>query len=150
MSQTLIVHVIRSRGLPLVQSRSSRTLGLATVVVMALACALPYFPDQQHIVGLLPLPPLYFAFLAAMMVTYIAFTQIAKTFFYTCLSSTRHTYKANTADKTTLNNNNTQAQAGEAAAPVILDIAAASSLRQAGVELASPAASSARPVDPAA
>ncbi len=78
LTQTLIIHVIRTNRLPFLQSRSSLALGVVSTLVMAVAVALPYSPLGPSL-GFTPLPPLYFALLAATLVCYLALTQAVKT-----------------------------------------------------------------------
>ena len=44
MTQTLIIHVIRTNLIPFIQSRASWQLTLTTVVIMAFSAYLPYSP----------------------------------------------------------------------------------------------------------
>jgi Mg2+-importing ATPase len=41
MTQTLIIHVIRTNKIPFIQSRASRSLTLTTLAIMALGAWLP-------------------------------------------------------------------------------------------------------------
>jgi len=47
MTQTLVIHVIRTNLLPFVQSRASWQLTSTTVVIMAVGAYLPYSPLPQ-------------------------------------------------------------------------------------------------------
>jgi Mg2+-importing ATPase len=58
MTQTLIVHVIRTNLIPFVQSRASWQLTLTTVVIMAIGAYLPFSPLAEFL-GFVPLPPLF-------------------------------------------------------------------------------------------
>ncbi|MCS5693130.1 magnesium-translocating P-type ATPase [Cyanobium sp. FGCU-6] len=80
MTQTLIVHVIRTRRIPFLQSRPSLTMALATLVVMAIGIALPFTPIGAGL-NLVPLPPPYFAWLAMILLGYITLTQLVKSWF---------------------------------------------------------------------
>jgi Mg2+-importing ATPase len=78
LSQTLIVHVIRTARVPFLQSRPSRALLVMTIVICALGVWLPFSP----VAGALGLtrPPLgYWAVLAALLAGYLALTQLVKT-----------------------------------------------------------------------
>jgi len=44
MTQTLIIHVIRTNLIPFVQSRSSWQLSMTTILIMAIGAYLPYSP----------------------------------------------------------------------------------------------------------
>jgi Mg2+-importing ATPase len=78
LSQTLIVHMIRTRKIPFIQSRPAPALLFATAVVMAIGIALPFTPIGAS-VGLVPLPPPYFAWLAATLAAYAVLMQLVKT-----------------------------------------------------------------------
>lgn len=77
ISQTLIVHMIRTRKVPFLQSRPSLALALSTGAVVLLGLTLP-FTALGAFVGLIPVPATYFFFLAVTMVSYCALTQVMK------------------------------------------------------------------------
>src|SRR5437899_7267161 len=62
MTQTLIIHVIRTNLLPFVQSRASWQLTLTTLLVMSIGSVLPDSP-LAPVLGFVPLPPLYWPIL---------------------------------------------------------------------------------------
>jgi Mg2+-importing ATPase len=78
MTQTLVIHVIRTNQVPFLQSRASWQLTLTTVVIMALGACLPYSPLAEAL-GFVPLPRLYWPLLALTLICYIALTQAIKT-----------------------------------------------------------------------
>ena len=78
VSQTLVVHVMRTAGVPFLESRPGVALTAATVAVCALAAWLPFSPFAA-LFGFVPLPPGYFAALAAILAGYLALTQWIKT-----------------------------------------------------------------------
>jgi Mg2+-importing ATPase len=80
-TQTLIIHVIRTKKIPFLQSRASRPLLLTSLLIVAIGAYLPYSP-LAGILGLVPLPPLYWLLLFAMLVVYVLLTQMIKTWFY--------------------------------------------------------------------
>jgi len=77
LSQTLIVHMIRTRKIPFFQSSASLSLTLATLTVMAVGVALPFTSIGTKI-GLVPLPLHYFPWLVATLLCYCVLTQIIK------------------------------------------------------------------------
>lgn len=77
LTQTLIVHMIRTRRLPFVQSRAATPLLVMTAVIVALGVWLPMGP-LAHYFKLQALPPLYFAVLPVMLLAYMALTQAVK------------------------------------------------------------------------
>jgi Mg2+-importing ATPase len=78
MTQTLIIHVIRTNLLPFVQSRASWQLTMTTLLIMAIGCYLPYSPLNTTL-GFVPLPPLYWALLLVTLLCYVGLTQVIKT-----------------------------------------------------------------------
>jgi Mg2+-importing ATPase len=79
-TQTLIIHVIRTNKIPFIQSRASTPLILTSLAIVTVGAALPYSP-LAGVLGFVPLPPLYWALLAAMLLCYMVLTQIVKTWF---------------------------------------------------------------------
>ena len=78
LSQTLIVHVIRTGRIPFVESRPSAALLGMTIAVCALGVWLPFSP-LAHWLGLEPLPWRYWPALVAILAGYLALTQFVKT-----------------------------------------------------------------------
>ncbi len=78
MTQTLIIHVIRTNLLPFVQSRASWQLTVTTVVIMMIGAFLPYSPLATPL-GFVPLPLLYWPLLLLTLLAYVALTQLVKT-----------------------------------------------------------------------
>ena len=77
MTQTLIVHVIRTNQLPFIQSRASWQLTMTTLLIMAFGAYLP-FSALAPFLGFVPLPPLYWLLLLATLVCYVGLTQLVK------------------------------------------------------------------------
>jgi len=80
LSQTLIVHMIRTRKVPFIQSRASWPLTLTTAIVMAVGVIIP-FSFLAPKINLVPLPLVYFPFLIAMLLCYAFLTQQVKVWF---------------------------------------------------------------------
>ncbi len=80
LSQTLIVHMIRTRKIPFIQSFPGWPLLAMTVLVMALGILLPMSP-LAHYFKLQALPPDYFPWLAVILLGYIVLTQAMKGIF---------------------------------------------------------------------
>ncbi|MDR3609250.1 MAG: magnesium-translocating P-type ATPase [Ignavibacteriaceae bacterium] len=78
MTQTLIIHVIRTNKIPFIQSRPSWPLIVTTVLVMAFGMILPFSPLAKPL-GFEQLPALYWPLLAATLLCYITVTQFVKT-----------------------------------------------------------------------
>ena len=80
LTQTLIVHIIRTNRVPFFQSRASWPLTLTTLFVMGTACALPYSPAARYL-GLVPLPLAFWPWMLATMTAYSVLTHLVKTWF---------------------------------------------------------------------
>jgi P-type Mg2+ transporter len=80
MTQTLIVHVIRTAKVPFFQSRASLPMLLITSTVMCIGMYLPFSPIGSSL-GFVPLPAVYFLWLAAILTCYCVLTQFVKTWF---------------------------------------------------------------------
>jgi P-type Mg2+ transporter len=80
LSQTLIVHMIRTRRIPFIQSTASAPVLLVTGVVMTIGIFFP-FSSLGASVGLQPLPLSYFAWLFITLLSYCVLTQIIKTIY---------------------------------------------------------------------
>ena len=75
-TQTLVIFVIRTAGNPLV-SRPSPALAATTLLVVLVGILLP-FSRIADALGFVPLPGGYFAFLAAVTMTYLLLVQEVK------------------------------------------------------------------------
>jgi Mg2+-importing ATPase len=75
-TQTLVLLVIRTAGRPW-QNRPSAALLLTTLLVAAIGIALPYTPAATPL-GLAPLPPAYFVFLALALGAYLTLVELVK------------------------------------------------------------------------
>ena len=80
LSQTLIVHMIRTRQIPFIQSRASGALLLTTALVMAAGVYLP-FSHYGASLGFVPLPLAYFPWLIGILLSYCALAHVVKTWF---------------------------------------------------------------------
>jgi Mg2+-importing ATPase len=78
MTQTLIIHVIRTNLIPFIQSRASWQLSMTTILIMLIGAILPYSPLAGPL-GFVPLPWLFWVLLALTLVCYVALTQVIKT-----------------------------------------------------------------------
>ncbi len=77
MTQTLIIHVIRTNKIPFLQSRASWPLTLTTLAIMAIGVWLPDSPLGPAL-GLTHLPPLYWPILMVTLLAYLCVTQLIK------------------------------------------------------------------------
>ncbi|WP_458373171.1 magnesium-translocating P-type ATPase [Pseudomonas laurylsulfatiphila] len=77
LTQTLIVHMIRTPKIPFLQSRAAMPLLVMTGLIMAVGIFLPMGP-LAHYFKLQALPSLYFVFLPVILLAYMALTQAVK------------------------------------------------------------------------
>ncbi|MBL6653831.1 MAG: magnesium-translocating P-type ATPase [Reyranella sp.] len=80
LTQTLIVHMIRTQHIPFIQSRAAWPVILLTASIMAIGIYLPFSPLGEH-VGMVPLPPSYFPWLVGILLCYCLLTQLIKRFY---------------------------------------------------------------------
>jgi len=78
LTQTLIVHMIRTEKIPFLQSTAAPIVLLTTAVVMAVGVYVPFSPMAAAI-KLQPLPPAYFLYLPIVLLAYCLLTQVVKT-----------------------------------------------------------------------
>ena len=77
MTQTLIIHVIRTNKIPFLQSRPSWPLIATTVTIMAIGVLLPISPLAPAL-GFVTLPVLYWPILGLTLLAYLLLTQMVK------------------------------------------------------------------------
>jgi P-type Mg2+ transporter len=77
MTQTLIIHIIRTNRTPFFQSRASWPLMVTSVLIMTAGILLPITPLGSWL-GFAPLPPLYWPLLALTLVCYAVLTHGVK------------------------------------------------------------------------
>jgi len=80
LTQTLVVHMVRTPKLPFVQSRAAAPLMAMTVVIMALGLWLPFSPLASYF-KLQALPPAYYAWLVLILLSYGTLTTLMKRFY---------------------------------------------------------------------
>ena len=92
LSQTLIVHMIRTRKIPFIQSRATWPVIGMTTLVMVIGIVIP-FTSFGASIGLQALPLSYFPWLVGILLSYCVLTQLVKNWyirkfsgwFYNCL-----------------------------------------------------------------
>ena len=77
LTQTLVVHMVRTPKLPFVQSHAAAPLMAMTVIIMALGLWLPLGPLAGYF-KLVALPPAYYGWLVAILVGYCVLTTVMK------------------------------------------------------------------------
>lgn len=81
LTQTLIVHIIRTKRIPFIQSRASFPMMTASLLVAGIGAWLPYSP-LASLLGLRPLPAVYWIWVLGFLVVYSALTHGVKTWFF--------------------------------------------------------------------
>ncbi|GAA0615309.1 magnesium-translocating P-type ATPase [Paenochrobactrum glaciei] len=74
LSQTLVVHMLRTQKIPFIQSTAALPVMLMTTLVMAIGIYIPFSPLGAA-VGLVPLPWEYFPWLAGTLICYCLVAQ---------------------------------------------------------------------------
>jgi len=77
MTQTLIIHVIRTKKIPFIEARASLPLTITTILIMGVGMWLPFSPLAPAL-GFTPLPMLYWPILLLTLACYVVLTQIVK------------------------------------------------------------------------
>lgn len=80
LSQTLIVHMIRTRKIPFIQSRASWPVMVMTVLAVLTGLYLPFSPLAASL-GFVALPASYFPWLIGVLLAYCTLTQVVKTWY---------------------------------------------------------------------
>jgi Mg2+-importing ATPase len=80
LSQTLIIHIIRTGRVPFLQSMASLPMTVMTVLICAIGCWLPYSPFA-HALRFTPLPLTYWPWVGAIVFSYLCLTHVVKTWF---------------------------------------------------------------------
>ena len=76
-SQTLVIHMIRTPKIPFLQSRASLPVLLVTTAGMVIGTLIPYTP-LGALLGMYPMPAIYFLWLVGMIVLYMLLATLLK------------------------------------------------------------------------
>jgi Mg2+-importing ATPase len=80
LTQTLIIHIIRTAKIPFIESRASAPLIATTIVICIVGITLP-FTWAGGALGFVSLPGLYWPLVAAMLLSYATLTHLVKAWF---------------------------------------------------------------------
>jgi Mg2+-importing ATPase len=80
-TQTLVIHIIRTRKIPFIQSRASGALIMTTIIVCLIGAALPY-SALAPVFGFTPLPWSYWPVIGLFLVSYAILAHLAKTAYF--------------------------------------------------------------------
>jgi Mg2+-importing ATPase len=81
LSQTLIIHIIRTGKIPFVESRASTPLIFTSLVICSVGVWLPFSPFARAL-GFTPLPIQYWPILALMLVAYLSLAHFMRGWFH--------------------------------------------------------------------
>ena len=81
LTQTLIVHIIRTRKIPFFQSSPSAVLLMCTLLIMAAGAYLPYSP-LANFFGFVPLPAIFWLWIGGFVLSYSVITHFVKVWFF--------------------------------------------------------------------
>ncbi|MCX7593659.1 MAG: magnesium-translocating P-type ATPase [Fischerella sp.] len=77
LSQTLIIHMIRSSKIPIIQSMAALPVIFTTVIIMTIGVFIP-FTSFGRSLGMVPLPQHYFPWLVMILLCYFLLMQVIK------------------------------------------------------------------------
>ena len=80
LTQTLIIHIIRTAKVPFVGSRASTALITTSLIIVVVGIAIPFSP-LGPILGFVLLPPSYWLAVVVILMSYAVLTHIMKTWF---------------------------------------------------------------------
>ena len=80
LTQTLIIHIIRTAKIPFLESRASTALIATTIIIVAIGIALP-FTWLGGFLGFVAPPPAYWIALSLILLSYVILTHFVKTWF---------------------------------------------------------------------
>jgi len=78
ITQTLIVHMIRTKHIPFIESTASLPLLFGTSIIIACAISIPFIPVVNTYLSMTPLPGFYFAYLICANIGYYLLILVAK------------------------------------------------------------------------
>jgi P-type Mg2+ transporter len=81
LTQTLIVHIIRTRRVPFFGSRASLPMTLTTLVIMFIGAWLPYSPFAKTF-GFVALPEIFWVWIIGFLILYGVLTHFVKVWFF--------------------------------------------------------------------
>ena len=76
-SQSLVIHMIRTKKIPFIQSRASLSVTLFSLLGVGIVTLLPFSPLAEGL-GLTPLPLVYFAGLLLIIAAYMVLATLMK------------------------------------------------------------------------
>ncbi len=81
LSQTLIIHIIRTTRIPFLESRPSLPLVITSIAICLAGIWLPY-SSLGSLLGFVPLPPSYWPMVTILLLSYMSLTYVMKRWFH--------------------------------------------------------------------
>lgn len=81
LTQTMIIHIIRTQRVPFIKSRASTPLIATTIVICLIGALLPFSPLAETL-GFKPLPLLYWPIILSFLLAYGVLTHFVKVWFF--------------------------------------------------------------------
>jgi Mg2+-importing ATPase len=78
LTQVLVVLMLRTQHIPLVQSRPSKVLGAALVIICVVGLVLPYVPPLSSALQMQRPHPTFYGFLVPILISYMLLVQLVK------------------------------------------------------------------------
>jgi Mg2+-importing ATPase len=78
LTQTFIVHMIRTPKIPFIQSRASNVVITMTLVIVSVGLAVPYIPGINTWIDMVHLHPMVYPYIFAAILSYCILVQFAK------------------------------------------------------------------------
>jgi Mg2+-importing ATPase len=78
LTQTFIVHMIRTPKIPFIQSRASNIVITVTLTIVSVALAMPYIPKINTWIDMVHLKPMVYPYIFAAILSYCILVQFAK------------------------------------------------------------------------
>jgi Mg2+-importing ATPase len=80
LTQTLIIHIIRTARIPFLQSRASIALIVTSIIICAVGVWLPFSPFARSL-GFVPVPGLFWPMVGAIVLAYLVLAHFVKMWF---------------------------------------------------------------------
>ena len=80
MTQTLVIHIVRTPKIPFLESRPSRMLLFSSFAIVVIGWAIVYSPFGQYF-GFAAPPPIFVAVIFGIVITYFVLVQLVKVWF---------------------------------------------------------------------
>lgn len=78
LTQTLIVHMIRTPKIPFIQSTASLPVVIMTILIMAIGIAIPFIPTLRYWLQMTILEPMVYPYVVGALLSYAIAAQLAK------------------------------------------------------------------------